>query len=245
MDNSYSILAPHNKLAFKEGLRDGLPIGLGYFAVSFSLGVVAKNVGLSVFQGFLVSLLCNASAGEYVGFTLIAANAAYVELALATLIANARYLLMGCAMSQRLSPNMPFFHRYLMAFDLTDELFGIAIARKGDLNPYYTYGSVVTAGPFWAIGTAAGVFAGNVLPANIVSALSVALFGMFIAIIIPPAKKDKIVAGLVAVSFASSYLITKLDCFASISDGTRVVVLTLLIASAGAILFPRKGNNEQ
>ena len=128
-------------------MRDGVPIGLGYFAVSFSLGIAAKNAGLTPFQGFLASLLCNASAGEYAGFTLIAAGATYLELAVVTLIANARYLLMSCAMSQRLDPAMPGFHRPLMAFHITDELFGIAIARPGCLNPFYSYGAVLVAAP--------------------------------------------------------------------------------------------------
>lgn len=112
-----------------EGLRDGFPIGLGYFAVSFSLGIAARNAGLTVTQGLLSSLLCNASAGEYALFTLIGSGAACVEIALATLIINARYLLMSCALSQRMSPDMPFYHRFFIGFDVTDELFGITIAR--------------------------------------------------------------------------------------------------------------------
>ena len=153
--------------ALQNGMRDGIPIGLGYFAVSFSLGIAAKNAGLTPFQGFLASLLCNASAGEYAGFTLIAAGATYLEVAVVTLIANARYLLMSCAMSQRLDPHMPGFHRPLMAFHITDELFGIAIARPGCLNPFYSYGAVLVAAPCWAVGTALGAIAGGLLPQRI------------------------------------------------------------------------------
>ena len=128
------------KKVFMEGMRDGLPIGLGYFAVSFSLGIVARNAGLNAFQGFLASLLTNASAGEYAIFTLIAANATYFEVAIMTLITNARYLLMSCALSQRFSPDTGIGHRLLLGYDVTDELFGITIARKGMINPFYTYG---------------------------------------------------------------------------------------------------------
>ena len=170
-------------------------IALGYFAVSFSLGIVARNVGMTPIQGMITSALCNASAGEYAGFTMIAAGAAYIEMAIVTLIANARYLLMSCAMSQRMDPDMPFFHRLLMAFDITDELFGITIARPGCLNPWYMYGAIALALPGWAVGTALGALAGNLMPWRLVSAFSVALYGMFLAIIIPPARKSRILAG--------------------------------------------------
>ena len=136
-NNKFSIASVGNRRAFRDGARDGVPIALGYFAVSFSLGIVARNVGMTPIQGMITSALCNASAGEYAGFTMIAAGAAYIEMAIVTLIANARYLLMSCAMSQRMDPDMPFFHRLLMAFDITDELFGITIARPGCLNPWY------------------------------------------------------------------------------------------------------------
>ena len=170
---------------FLNGMRDGVPIALGYFAVSFSLGIAARNAGLTPLQGFFASLLNNASAGEYAAFTLIAANATLFQVALITLIANARYLLMSCALAQRFAPGTPFFHRLIIAYDVTDELFGITISRPGCLNPFYTYGAILLAAPAWAFGTAFGIMAGNALPLRAVSALSVALYGMFLAIIIP------------------------------------------------------------
>lgn len=227
-----------------NGIRDGIPIGLGYFAVSFSLGIAARKAGLSPFQGFLASLFNNASAGEYAAFTLIAANAGYLQVAIITLIANARYLLMSCALAQRFSPDTPFFHRFLIGYDVTDELFGIAIARPGWLNPYYTYGAILVAAPAWSIGTALGIIAGNLLPLRAVSALSVALYGMFLAIIIPPARKSRVVAGLVAVSFFLSFICSYLPGISTLSDGTRTILLTVLISCAGAILFPVKTEEE-
>ena len=128
---------------FLNGMRDGVPIALGYFAVSFSLGIAARNAGLTPLQGFFASLLNNASAGEYAAFTLIAANATLFQVALITLIANARYLLMSCALAQRFAPGTPFFHRLIIAYDVTDELFGITISRPGCLNPFYTYGAIL------------------------------------------------------------------------------------------------------
>lgn len=227
----------HNKV-MKEGFRDGIPIGLGYLAVSFSLGVAARNAGLSAFQGFLVSLLNNASAGEYAGFTVIAANGAYFEIFLMTLIANARYLLMSCALSQKFSPDTPLIHRIIVGYDVTDEIFGITIARPGMLDPFYSYGAILIAAPAWAGGTALGVIAGNLLPARAVSALSVALFGMFLAVIIPPARKNRVIALFVLVSFAASFAATYLPLISQLSGGTRTIILTVLISAIAAILFP-------
>lgn len=229
----------HHK-ALREGFRDGIPIGLGYFAVSFSLGVAARNSGLNAFQGFLASLLNNASAGEYAGFTVIDADAPYLEIILMTLIANARYLLMSCALSQKFSSETPLIHRLLIGFDVTDEIFGITIARPGNLNPCYTYGAILIAMPCWAIGTALGVTAGNLLPLRVVSALSVALFGMFLAVIIPPARKDKIVAFLIPMCFLASFAAGKLPGISQLSDGSRTILLTVALSVAAALLFPVK-----
>ena len=240
----FSIASAGNRRAFLDGIRDGIPIALGYFAVSFSLGIVARNIGMTPFQGMITSALCNASAGEYAGFTMIAAGAAYLEMAIVTLIANARYLLMSCAMSQRMDPEMPFFHRLLMAFDITDELFGITIARPGYLSPWYMYGAIAVALPGWAVGTALGALAGNLMPWRLVSAFSVALYGMFLAIIIPPARKSRILAGLIAISFAASYLAENLPVISSISSGTRTIILTVVLSSAAAILFPHPAEDS-
>lgn len=227
----------HNKV-LREGFRDGIPIGLGYLAVSFSLGVAARNAGLSAFQGFLVSLLNNASAGEYAGFTVIAADGAYFEIFLMTLIANARYLLMSCALSQKFSPDTPLIHRIFVGYDVTDEIFGITIARPGLLDPFYSYGAILIAAPAWAGGTALGVIAGNLLPARAVSALSVALFGMFLAVIIPPARKNRVIALFVLISFAASFAAAYLPLLSQLSGGTRTIILTVLISAIAAILFP-------
>ena len=226
---------------FLNGMRDGVPIALGYFAVSFSLGIAARNAGLTPLQGFFASLLNNASAGEYAAFTLIAANATLFQVALITLIANARYLLMSCALAQRFAPGTPFFHRLIIAYDVTDELFGITIS----LNPFYTYGAILLAAPAWAFGTAFGIMAGNALPLRAVSALSVALYGMFLAIIIPPARKNKVVAVLIVISFALSFFGSYVPGISALSDGTRTILLTVLISAAAAILFPVKNTQEE
>lgn len=226
--------------AFKKGMRDGLPIGMGYFAVAFTLGIAARNAGLTAFQGFLASILNNASAGEYAGFTIISADAAYWEIAAVTLVANARYLLMSCSLSQKFKPGAPIIHRFLVGYAVTDELFGITIAQPGCLNPYYSYGAFCIAIPCWATGTALGVLAGNLLPLRVMSALSVALFGMFIAVIIPPARKERPVLLAVSVSFLLSFAVSRISLFSKISDGIRTIILTLLIATLAAVIFPVK-----
>ena len=229
---------------FREGVRDGVPIALGYFAVSFTLGIAARNAGLTAFQGLLASVLNNASAGEYAGFALIAAGAGYWEVALVTLITNARYLLMSCALSQKFAPGSPLRHRLAIGYAVTDELFGITMARPGYVEPPYNYGAMGIALPCWAVGTACGVIVGNVLPVRAVSALSVALYGMFLAVIIPPARKETLVAALVALSFAASYGAGRLPVVSAWSDGTRTILLTLLLAGGAALLFPREEEVE-
>ena len=224
----------------KKGLRDGIPIGLGYFAVSLALGISARNAGLSAFQATLTSALINASAGEYVGFALIAANSSYFEVALMELIANMRYLLMSCALSQKLSPDTPLRHRMLLGFYVTDEIFGLSVAVEGKLSPFYSVGMILVAAPGWAGGTLLGVLLGSVLPVRVVSALGVALFAMFIAVFIPPARKNKIIALLVGVSFALSWAVNRLSAFDFASPGMKTIALTLIIAGAAALLFPVK-----
>lgn len=222
----------------RKGIRDGMPIALGYFAVSFTLGIAARRAGLSAFQGLLASLFNNASAGEYAGFTLISSEAAYWEMAVMTLVVNMRYLLMSFALSQKFAPDTPIWHRFLVGFDVTDELFGLSIAQPGYLDPFYFYGAMLVAIPGWASGTFFGVIAGNVLPARLVSALSVALYGMFIAVIIPPARRDRVVAVLVPLCFAASWSAAVLPLVSALSGGTRTILLTVLISGAAALLFP-------
>lgn len=229
---------------FLQGMRDGIPIGLGYFAVAFSLGIVAQSAGLNAVQGFIASFFNVASAGEYALFTSIQAGVTYAEVAIITLVVNARYLLMSCALSQKFDPATPFIHRFFVGFGVTDEIFGITIARQGYIEPLYNYGAIFVSVPLWSIGTSLGIIAGNFLPARIVSALSVALYGMFLAIIIPPAKKNLIIAIAVIVSFISSYVCGILPVIRELSGGTRTIILTILISSIIAIIKPVEETEE-
>ena len=228
---------------FYQGMRDGIPIALGYFAVSFTLGIQAKKVGISAFWATVMSLTNNTSAGEFAAMTLIGVGAPYLEMAVTQLVVNIRYLLMSCALSQKLDAGTSLLHRMLIGYDVTDEIFGICINVPGKLNPFYAYGAFAVAIPGWAIGTYLGVLMGNVLPANVVSALSVGLYGMFIAIIIPPARQNKLLAGLIIVSMVLSLLFTILPLLSAIPSGTATLILTIVISAVAAILFPVKEDN--
>lgn len=229
-----------NKTWFLKGLRDGIPISLGYLAVAFTLGIAARNAGFTAFQATITSLTNNASAGQFAGFTLAAAGAGYLEMAIMIFVANARYLLMSCSLSQKLPEDTPLIHRLLVSFEVTDEIFGVSMSVPGKLNPFYPYGMITIAAPGWALGTCLGVIMGNMLPVNIVRALSVGLYGMFLAVIIPPARKSRILAGVVLISMAASFAFTKLPLVSALSPGTRTIFLTILIAGGAAILFPVK-----
>ena len=237
----------NNKKAFIQGLRDGVPIGLGYFAVAFSLGFMAKKCTLTPVQGFIGSFFTRASAGEYGVYTMVVQDATYLAVVIMSLITNLRYLLMSTALSQKFSPDTPLLKRIMVGCCVTDEIFGISIAYPGYLNPSYTFGAAAFSTPLWACGTMFGIIAGSILPDRAVSALSVALYGMFLAIIIPPSKKDKAVGVAVAFSFLLSYICRNLDLFAkfNLSSGTITIILTLVISSAAAIIKPVLTNTDE
>ncbi len=226
------------RMWFFKGLRHGVPIALGYFAVSFALGIQAKRAGLSAFQATLYSALCNASAGEYAGFTVMAANAPYLEMAIITLIVNARYMLMSATLSQKIDPSLPLQHRLRMGYCVTDEIFGASATVPGTLNPYYTYGLATSALSFWALGTCLGVITGNIFSPEVTTALSISLYGMFIAIIIPPARKNKVILGFIIIAMLCSYGASIAPLISALSEGSRIIILTLILSLAAALLFP-------
>ncbi len=221
-----------------QGFRDGIPIALGYFAVAFSLGIIAKHAELTVGMGFVSSFFTRASAGEYGVYTLVALNAAYIEIVAMCLVVNLRYMLMSAALSQKIAPGTSLVHRVLMACCVTDEVFGISIAHKGYTPPAYTYSAALISTLFWASGCAAGIVAGGMLPGSVVAALSVALYGMFLAIIMPPARQDRNVLYAVIASFVLSGLSSVAPVTSEWSSGTRTILLTILIAAVAAWVKP-------
>ncbi|SEA46746.1 Predicted branched-chain amino acid permease (azaleucine resistance) [Oribacterium sp. KHPX15] len=235
----------NNRHWFLKGLKDGIPIAIGYFAVSFALGFFASNAGLTVFQATLSSLLCNASAGEYAGFVGIASKVSYLTMAAMIAIVNIRYLLMSASLSQKLPEETSLPHRLLVGFWITDEIFAASISVPGKLNPFYSYGLAISSLSFWALGTCLGAVVGNVVPDNVVSALGVLLYGMFLAIIIPPARENKILRFLIIIAMFSSFAFSKLPVLSSISNAIRITILTIVISGAAALIFPIKGDEDK
>ena len=225
---------------FLRGMKAGIPISLGYFAVAIALGITAKKAGITSFQAALTSLLINASAGEYAGFSLIAAGASFLEVTLMEAVANARYLLMSAALSQKLKKGVGTAQRLLLGFTVTDEIFGVSIAQPEPLDPCFTYGTFCVATVGWTGGTFVGAVLGDVLPLRLLSALSVGLYGMFISVFIPEARKNRVVTVLVAISFAASLAFEYLPFVRELSSGIRVIILTVVISLGAAIFFPIK-----
>ncbi len=226
-------------------MRAGIPICMGYFAVAIALGIAAKSAGITSLQAAFTSLLINASAGEYVGFALIAAGASYVEVALMEAVANARYLLMSASLSQKLDGRTRWWERLLLGFTVTDEIFGASISVEGKLSPYFTYGAFLVATTGWTGGTFVGAMLGDVLPIRLLSALAVGLYGMFISVFVPEAKKNKVVMALVGISFALSFALEYIPYVRDISEGIRIIVLTVIISLAAALIFPVKEDDSR
>lgn len=230
---------------FKKGIKNGIPIFLGYLAVSFSFGIAAKNAGITSLQAILISATNLTSAGQFAAIGVISAGAGYIEMALTQFIINLRYCLMSSSLSQRFDLRMKPYHRYLISFGVTDEFFGVSSAyEQENVPPAYCYGLIAASWPGWVGGTALGCLSGEILPASVLSALGVALYGMFIAIIVPPAKNNKILLSIVITSMLLSLVFAITPILKEISSGFRVIILTLIIASVAAYFFPIKEEEE-
>lgn len=234
-----------NGIQWKNGLKDGLPICLGYFAVSFTFGIMATGAGLTPWQSVVMSFTNLTSAGQFAALGIIAAKAPFAEMAVAQFIINLRYCLMSCSLSQKLDEHTPFWHRLFIGYGVTDEIFGVSVCRPGTLSPFFSYGLIAAAVPGWTLGTLLGAVSGDFLPARVLSALNVALYGMFLAVIIPPAKGNRILTGVILVSMIGSLIFALVPMLSKISSGFKIIILTVLIAGAAAWLFPVSGPGEE
>lgn len=223
---------------YRKGLIHGLPIALGYLSVSFAFGIQAVTSGLSPLQAILISLFNLTSAGQMAGLQLMTVGAGLTEMALTQLTINLRYALMSLSLSQKLDDTMTLPHRLLTAFGNTDEVFAVASQQPGKVGKAYLYG--LTNGPFlgWTLGTTLGALAGDLLPASVTAALGLAIYGMFIAIILPPFREKPAVRVVVVIAVALSCLIKLLPPLQVISDGFRIIICALLAAAVGAWLMP-------
>lgn len=226
------------KKEFTQGLRDGVPIALGYFSVSFSFGILAMGGGLTIFQGALTSLTNMTSAGQFAGLQIIIAGGALLEMVMTQFIINLRYALMSLSLSQKLSEKVTLMQRFIIAFANTDEIFAVAMGHQGSLTFSYMAGLQILPIIGWTSGTAVGAAAGSILPASVTSALNVALYGMFIAVVIPAARKVRPVLLAVILAAAMSSIIYYVPLFSGISAGMSIIICTVAASAAGAVLFP-------
>lgn len=229
---------------FLHGLKKGIPIALGYLSVSFTYGVKAVNGGIPVWVVVLISLTNLTSAGQFAGTTLMMTGGAYVEIALTTFIINIRYMLMSLALSQKIKPGTGMRERFIFGFGITDEVFAVASGEAFKISSRYMYGLILTPIIGWTLGTALGAVASDIMPAVLASAMELGLYAMFIAIIIPPAKKNKAVALVIGIAVMAECLLFYLPLFAWISSGFKVIIATIIGACAGALLFPVKQEEE-
>lgn len=223
---------------FLKGNAEGIPIALGYLSVSFGFGIMAAGTGLSVFEAVMISLTNLTSAGQAQGVSVMASHGTLIEMALVQLVINIRYALMALSLSQRLDKEFTFPHRLLAAYGITDEIFAVCSTKKELLKPSYMYGVISISTIGWTLGTFLGAAAGEILPPAVTAALGIVLYGMFIAIIVPPASKQHSILFVVLVSAGISVLLRFLA--PSISGGFAVIACALAASTLGAILFPEK-----
>lgn len=228
----------HNK--FREGIRDGIPIAVGYFSVSFTFGMLAVNQGMSPFHAVLISLLNLTSAGQFAGLNVILSGASLLEMVLTQLVINIRYGLMSLALSQKLAPSVKTRHRLLIAYGNTDEIFAMASSKRGMVGQFFMYGLILLPVFGWVFGTLTGAVASTLLPLSVRSALGVALYGMFIAIVVPVAKEIHAVRIVVLLAVILSTAFYYLPVLREISAGFTMIICTVLASAIGAVLFPVK-----
>lgn len=233
------------KTIFKTGLADGIPIALGYLAVSFSFGIAAVAAGLSPIEAILISMTNLTSAGQFAGINIIASGGGYFEMALTQFIINLRYSLMGISLSQKLDKSFKRIHTLILGHALTDEIFAVAASRTKPVRPIYFFGLALLPYLGWALGTAAGAFFGAFLPNMLCKALSVAIYGMFIAIIVPEIKASKSIAIITLTAVLISCALYYIPIFSSISQGFSIIICAVAASALGALLFPIKEEDNE
>lgn len=223
---------------FRRGAGDGLTIALGYLSVSFTFGIMAVLMGFRVWQAVIISLFCVTSAGQFAGIKTIAYGGSLIEMALSQFIINLRYALMSITVSQKMDDTCTPGRRAAIGFGITDEIFGVSVSRNERIDAYYMYGLIVVPVLGWTIGTLAGALAGSVLPGIIVSSMGIALYGMFMAIVIPEAKKDRhvLIVSLAAAALSSVFYFVPV--LKKVSSGFVIIICACVTSALGAILFP-------
>jgi len=223
---------------FKDGFKKGIPIGVGYLAVSFTFGIWAVEGGVPIWMAIVISLSNLTSAGQFAGTGLMVAGASLFEIGLSVFVINIRYMLMSLALTQKLKPGTKFIQKLIFGFGVTDEVFAIASTREREVTAYYMYGLISTPIIGWTLGTALGAITGSILPERLADAMGIALYAMFIAIIVPPAKKSFPILGAILISIAITCALKYIPVFSFITDGFAMIIATIAASAVMAAIAP-------
>lgn len=219
-------------------MKDGIPIALGYISVSFTFGLMAVSIGMTWWQAALISMTNLTSAGQFAGLEIMVAGGALIEMALSQLVINIRYALMSLSLSQKVDKTLNTFYRFIIGFGITDEIFAVSMNRKKRVSRYYMFGLIAVAYIGWAGGTIAGALLGNVLPEMISSAMGIAIYGMFLAIIIPKARENGSYLKVIIVAVILSCCFKWLPVLNKLSSGFVIIICAVAASVFGAVLYP-------
>lgn len=226
---------------FKKGLIDGIPIALGYISVSFTFGLQAISTGLTWWEAVMISFMNLTSAGQFAGLDIMLRGGGFwIEMACTQFIINLRYALMSLSLSQKADKSVKGMHRWFISFGITDEIFAVSISNNGEVSRKYFYGIILLPLLGWTGGTLLGAAAGNILPPVVRDSLGIAIYGMFIAIIVPPAKKNPAIFKVVVISILLSCIFKWMPVLNQVSSGFVIIICTIISASIGAVFFPVK-----
>lgn len=229
---------------FTKGIKDGIPIALGYFSVSIAFGLMAVEAGCTWVEAMLISLTNLTSAGQFAGVTVLAHMGTYIEMALIQLVINSRYALMGISLSQKVNARFKGLWRVILGFAITDEIFAVAIGQEGEISRRYFAGLAIIPIIGWTSGTIVGAVLGNIMPEIITSALGVALYGMFIAVVVPKARENMHVLAVVIIAVIISVALRYIPVFSGISAGFAIIICAVAASAAGALFFPVKEDEQ-
>ena len=230
---------------FLQGLKDGSAIGIGYLSVSFTFGLAAVSSGLCWWEALLVSMMNLTSAGQFAGITIMAAAGSYIEMAISQFVINLRYALMSISLSQKVDREFHTAQKMFLGFANTDEIFAVAMSRQGEVSSQYLAGLAVLPYLGWTFGTLAGAVCGNILPQNVSDALGLAIYGMFIAIIVPAMKKDRHICMITMLAVGISVALYYLPGLQKISSGFAVIICAVAASAVGAVCFPVEDQTQE
>lgn len=232
------------KNTFLKGITDGLPICFGYFSVAFAFGIFAVENGLSVLEALLISMTNVTSAGQLAAVPIIAGGGTLIELAVTQLVINLRYSLMSVSLSQKMKKSVTFLDKLVIAFVNTDEVFAVASGQEGRLGKNYLYGLIITPYVGWSVGTLVGAAAGNILPAVVISALGIAIYAMFVAIVVPPMKKNSPTALCVLTAVVLSCLFRYVPILNKVPNGFTIIICAAAASALFALVAPREEEED-